>query len=182
MRSSDAIRDEQFRTFVAAHRGSLLRTATLLCLGNSHQAEDLVQTVLLRMYLSWHKIRPETRQAYARKALVNAHLDEKRRPHWRRERSHAEVPDFQADDRQADTDASTDTEVFRALAELPPRMRAAVVLRFLHDASVAETADALGCSEGNVKSQTARGLARMRSALALAIDTTSTAVRGTNHE
>lgn len=189
MRPSDANRDDQFRAFAAAHRGSLLRTATLLCAGNSHQAEDLVQTVLLRMYLSWHRIRGETRQAYARKALVNAHLDEKRRPYRRNERSHAEIPDVRADDQPADTDA----DVFQALAGLPPRMRAAVVLRYLHDASVAETADALGCSEGNVKSQTARGLAHLRSALAelrespdgpdaLAVDITSTAVRGTTNE
>lgn len=161
MRQSKAVRDDQFRAYVFARRGSLLRTATLLTSGNAHRAEDLVQTVLLRMYLSWTRIRAETRDAYARKALVNAHLDEERRPYRRKERPHADLPDIRT---ESPPDVA-DTTVYRALAELPPRMRAAVVLRFLHDAGVAETADALGCSEGTVKSQTARGLDHLRTAL-----------------
>ena len=125
MRRSKAVRDDQFRAYVFARRGTLLRTAALLTSGN-------------------------------------AHLDEERRPYRRRERSHADLPEIQAESPPDVTDAA----VFSALAELPPRMRAAVILRHLHDASVAETADALGCSEGTVKSQTARGLARLREALA----------------
>ncbi|MPZ60120.1 MAG: SigE family RNA polymerase sigma factor [Propionibacteriales bacterium] len=155
-------REEQFRTYVTRNRGPLLRTATLLASGDSHRAEDLVQTVLLRMYVAWPRIRHETRDAYARRTLVNAHLDERRRPHLRHERTHAELPDVVVED-AAPTD--TETAVFRALAELPPRMRAAVVLRHLYDVSVSDTADALGCSEGTVKSQTARGLAQLRAAL-----------------
>jgi RNA polymerase sigma-70 factor (sigma-E family) len=162
-RHSDATaRDDQFRAYVVQRRGGLLRTATLLSAGNSHRAEDLVQTVLLRLYLSWTRVRGDTRDAYARKMLVNAHLDERRRPHVRREQVHAEVPDVLVEEWEP---TDTETAVFRALAELPPRMRAAVILRHLHDASVAETADALGCSEGTVKSQTARGLAQLRTAL-----------------
>jgi RNA polymerase sigma-70 factor (sigma-E family) len=176
MRTSDsATRDDQFRAYVTMSRGGLLRTATLLSSGNAHRAEDLVQTVLLRMYLSWHRIRAGTRDAYARRMLVNAHLDEHRRPFYRRERSHAEVPDVAVED-QEPTDI--ETAVFRALAQLPPRMRAAVILRHLHDVSVAETADALGCSEGTVKSQTARGLAQLRAALA----GTANVVKETTHE
>jgi RNA polymerase sigma-70 factor (sigma-E family) len=167
MRQADARRDDEFRSYVTEHRGALLRTATLFNAGNVHRAEDLVQTVLLRMYLSWSKIRPGTRHGYARKVLVNAHLDEERRPFRRNERTHAEVPDI----RVAEPPSPTETAVFRALAELPPRMRAAVILRHLHDASVAETADALGCSEGTVKSQTARGLAQLRAALAGLMET-----------
>jgi len=72
------------------------------------------------------------------------------------------VPDVSVEDAEP---TDTDAAVFRALAELPPRMRAAVILRHVHDISVAETADALGCSEGTVKSQTARGLAQLRAAL-----------------
>jgi len=162
MWKSDRAREDQFRAYVTKSRGSLLRTATLLSSGNSHRAEDLVQTVLLRMYVRWPRIRDDTRDAYARKMLVNAHLDERRRPYSRHERSEAEVPDVAVDEPGP---FDTETAVFRALADLPPRMRAAVILRHLHDASVAETAHALGCSEGTVKSQTARGLAQLRAAL-----------------
>ena len=72
----------------------------------------------------------------------------------------------------------TDAAVFEALAELPPRMRAAVVLRHVHDVSVAEAADALGCSEGTVKSQTARGLAHLRTTL----NGNATVMKGQSHE
>src|SRR6266542_454826 len=177
MRQADRAREDQFRAYVLQSRGSLLRTATLLASGNAHQAEDLVQTVLLRMYVSWPRIRSETRNAYARKMLVNAHLDERRRPYARHEQNHAEVPDVAV---EAAPPSDTEAAVFRALAELPPRMRAAVILRHLHDASVAETADALGCSEGTVKSQTARGLAKLRASLAeLSNDTGARAGDGT---
>jgi RNA polymerase sigma-70 factor (sigma-E family) len=163
MGESDRAREDQFRAYVLQSRGSLLRTATLLASGNAHQAEDLVQTVLLRMYVSWPRIRSDTRDAYARKMLVNAHIDDRRKPFARHEQNHAEVPDVAV---EAAPPSDTEAAVFRALAELPPRMRAAVILRHLHDASVAETADALGCSEGTVKSQTARGLAQLRATLA----------------
>lgn len=163
-------RDEQFRTYVTASRGRLLRTATLLCSGDAHQAEDLVQTALLRMYLAWPKIRADSRDAYARRVLVNAHLDERRRPSFRHERTHADLPDVVAEDALP---SGTEQTVFRALADLPQRMRAAIVLRHLHDVSVAETASVLGCSEGTVKSQTARGLAQLRAALPeLSVDLT----------
>jgi RNA polymerase sigma-70 factor (sigma-E family) len=160
--SGMADREDQFRAYVTRSRASLLRTATLLSSGDSHRAEDLVQTVLVRVYVAWPRIRDETRDAYARKALINTHLDERRRPFRRHERTRADLPDVVVDEvRPSDTNPA----VFRALGELPPRMRAAVILRHLHDVSVAETADVLGCSEGTVKSQTARGLAYLRAAL-----------------
>jgi RNA polymerase sigma-70 factor (sigma-E family) len=162
MRRSDRTREDQFRVYVLRSRGSLVRTATMLAAGDAHEAEDLVQTVLLRMYVSWPRIQSSTRDAYARKMLVNACLDERRRPYARHEQNRAEVPDVAVEETVA---SDTETAVFRALAQLPPRMRAAVILRHLHDASVAETADALGCSEGTVKSQTARGLAQLRATL-----------------
>jgi DNA-directed RNA polymerase specialized sigma24 family protein len=85
MRRSDRTREDQFRAYVLRSRGSLVRTATMLAAGDAHEAEDLVQTVLLRMYVSWPRIQSSTRDAYARKMLVNACLDERRRPYARHE-------------------------------------------------------------------------------------------------
>jgi RNA polymerase sigma-70 factor (sigma-E family) len=174
-KSTGSTRDDQFRSYVSQRRGGLVRTATLLSSGNAHRAEDLVQTVLLRMYLSWTRIRPDTRDAYARRVLVNAHLDERRRPYVRHEQARAELPDVAGEGAEP---TDSDAAVFHALGALPPRMRAAVVLRHVHDVSVADTADALGCSEGTVKSQTARGLAQLRAAL----NGNATIVKGHRHE
>lgn len=154
--------EDEFREFVTGRRGGLVRAAMLLSSGDPHRAEDLVQDVLLRMYLSWPRIRTETCDAYAYRVLVNVHLDDRRRRHVRHEAARADVPEVAVRDPEP---IDTDAAVFRALAQLSPRMRAAVVLRFVLDLSVADSADALGCSEGNVKSQTARGLAQLRSAL-----------------
>jgi RNA polymerase sigma-70 factor (sigma-E family) len=159
---STAARDEQFRAYVLASRGRLLRTATFLASGDRHVAEDLVQTALMRLYVAWPRVRPDTVDAYARKSLLNALIDERRRAFSRRERAHADLPEIAVHDSAPD---DTETAVFRALAELPPRMRAAVVLRHLEQLSVAETAVALDCNEGTVKSQTARALTQLRAAL-----------------
>jgi RNA polymerase sigma-70 factor (sigma-E family) len=157
-------RDEQFRAYVTSNRGQLVRTATFLASGDRFVAEDLVQTALMRLYVAWPRVRTETVDAYARKALLNALIDDRRRAFSRHERAHAQVPDVPALDQPV---ADTEAAVFAALAALPPRMRAAVVLRHLCELSVAETADALNCSEGTVKSQTARALTQLRSALTL---------------
>jgi RNA polymerase sigma-70 factor (sigma-E family) len=155
-------RDEQFRVYVEAQRGQLVRTATFLAAGDHHAAEDLVQTALMRMYVAWPRVRSETVDAYARKALVNALIDTRRKPAHRLEQTRAELPDVPAHDPAA---SETETTVFAALAALPARMRAAVILRHLCELSVAETAEALGCSEGTVKSQTSRALTQLREAL-----------------
>jgi RNA polymerase sigma-70 factor (sigma-E family) len=158
-----ASREEEFRAYVVTARPRLVRTATLLTAGDQHLAEDLVQTTLTRLFLAWPRIRKvDGPDAYARRTLVNALIDERRRPFWRRESSHAEVPDPAAASQAGGPDFD---ELQAALAELPPGMRAAVVFRHVYDLSVTETADALNCSEGNVKSQTARGLDRLRAAL-----------------
>lgn len=154
-------RDEAFAEFVRHRRGHLLAVATTLAAGDRHLAEDLVQTVLVRMYLRWPRLaRVENVDAYARRALVNALIDQRRTPAAARERTDAEVPEHPA----APT-AALDEDLLDALRLLPPRMRAVVVLRHVHDISVQECAQALGCSEGNVKSQTARGLAKLRELL-----------------
>ena len=158
-----ASREDEFRAYVVASRPRLVRTATLLTAGDRHLAEDLVQTTLTRLFLAWPRIRKaDGPDAYARRTLVNALIDERRRPFWRRETAHAEVPDPGP---VGEDHGPGIAELETALAELPPGMRAAVVFRHVYELSVAETADALNCSEGNVKSQTARGLERLRAAL-----------------
>jgi RNA polymerase sigma-70 factor (sigma-E family) len=156
-------RDEQFHVFVVERRSQLVRTATLLTGGDPHLAEDLVQSVLTKLYVAWPAFRRAANpEGYVRRTLVNALTDEHRRIWRRRERSMAQVPD------RAVTDAATggDGDAVRQVVQaLPPRMRAAVVFRYFYDLGIAETADALGCSEGTVKSQTAKALDRLRVAL-----------------
>lgn len=156
-------RDEEFRDYVLGHRWDLLRTATLFAAGDRHLAEDVVQSTLTRLYLVWPAFRRVGNQrAYARRALVNALIDEQRRPWRRRERSTEYLPDRQSPDPASSTRVD---QLYQAMSELPPRMRAALVLRYFHDLSVADTADALGCSQGTVKSQTARALNKLRNVL-----------------
>ena len=156
-------RDEQFHDLVAHRREDLVRTARLLTAGDRHLAEDLVQSALTKLYVSWSAFRrADSPDAYLRRTLVNALTDERRRIWRRRERPMAEVPDRPRPD--ADLD-QIDEVLQRALRELPPRMRAAVVFRYFYQLDVAETANALGCSVGTVKSQTARALDKLRAAL-----------------
>jgi RNA polymerase sigma-70 factor (sigma-E family) len=156
-------REVDFRSFVTARRAALVRTATVLAAGDPHQAEDLVQTALTRLYVAWHRVdRDRGPEHYARRILVNALVDEQRRPWRRRETSRAELPDTVV---AHDGTAEDGDAVRRALAELAPRMRAAVVLRHWLGYDVAECAQLLDCSEGTVKSQTARGLDRLRALL-----------------
>ncbi|MFC5290476.1 SigE family RNA polymerase sigma factor [Actinokineospora guangxiensis] len=136
-------------------------TAFLLC-GNHHEAEDIVQSAFLKLYLAGPRLGLHgDLEPYVRQVAVRTFLAERRRARWRRERLTDAVPDLPVpamlgEDRQA---------VWSALAALPPRQRATVVLRFWHDLSITDAADALGCSEGNVKSQTAKALATLRARL-----------------
>jgi RNA polymerase sigma-70 factor (sigma-E family) len=151
-------RDKEFQDFVRRRRETLLNTATVMTGGDQHLAEDLVQVCLTKLYLAWPRIKAMQLDAYARRVLVNALIDEKRRRHRRREQVWADVPD-----RPQRTETNGDRfDLLEALGQLPPGMRAAVVLRHVEGLSTEETADALRCSTGNVKSQTARGLARLR--------------------
>lgn len=157
-------RDEQFRSFVLARRAELVRTATLLTAGDAYLAEDLVQSTLTKLYVAWPAFRrSDNPGGYVHRALVNALTDERRRPWWRRERTMAELPDRASAEPDGGREAAD--ELREALKALPPRMRAAVVFRFFHGLDVAETADALGCAQGTVKSQTARALDRLRATL-----------------
>jgi len=106
--------------------------------------------------------RADNPEGYLRRTLVNALTDERRRWWRRHERSMAEPPDRVRDEPAG---GDLDEGLRGALRDLPPRMRAAVVFRYFYDLDVADTADALGCSVGTVKSQTARALDRLRHVL-----------------
>jgi RNA polymerase sigma-70 factor (sigma-E family) len=142
---------------------SLHRTAYALC-GDSHRADDIVQATIAALYFSWKKVsRVENIDGYVRRILVRRYMDERRR-RWSRVQLHVTVPDVDVDG-AADQRIAERDELLTALRELPKGQRAVLVLRFLNDLSVAETAEAMGCSEGNVKSQSSRGLAALRSVL-----------------
>jgi RNA polymerase sigma-70 factor (sigma-E family) len=164
---TQSLRDEEFSAFVIGRRVGMLRSACLLTAGDPHLAEDLVQTALARMYVAWPKVaRSDSPDAYSRRILVNVYIDEVRRPRWRREQSVAQPPDRADTAVPAGWPAAVDGDAIRAaLAALPGRMRAAVVLRHWMDLSVQETADLLHCSEGTVKSQTAKAITRLRGLL-----------------
>jgi len=157
--------EESFHVFVARSTASLTRLAYLLS-GDQHLANDLVQNGLVRLYQAWPRLRDkEDADPYARKVLIRCWLNERRRPWRRSEARDGVVPDKPAPGADL-AEATHLKEVLRsALAKLPPRQRAAVVLRYWSQHSVAETAAILRCSEGNVKSQSARGLAALREAL-----------------
>ncbi|NIK56193.1 SigE family RNA polymerase sigma factor [Kribbella shirazensis] len=156
-------RDRAFAEFVEVASPSLRRTAFLVC-GDRHKADDAVQDALYKLYLAWPKVqRVGNPFAYARRMVVNAAHDGGRRP-WRREVSIAEVPDSPGRDDFAAGHAERDV-VLEALRALGPRQRACVVLRYYEDLSVEQTAEILGCSEGTVKSQSARGLETLRQAI-----------------
>ena len=158
-------RDADFTAYLEARQGRLLRTAYLLSGGDQHQAEDLLQTALAKLYLAWDKVRDRgSVDAYARRILVNENNSMWRRP-WRR-REH--VTDFAAAGAPAGTpvlheyDEGLGDTVWQLVQTLPRRARAVVVLRYYEQLTEAETAEALGISVGTVKSQTARAMASLR--------------------
>jgi RNA polymerase sigma-70 factor (sigma-E family) len=154
-----------FEDFVRARSAALLRTALLLAGDKGRpEAEDLLQTALERAYRHWGRIcQSGDPERYVRRVLANASTDWWRR--LRRRPEHA-LPGDEAGPEAGDH-ASTIAErdfLMRALAALPPRQRAVLVLRYFCDMSEAEIADVLGCAVGTVKSQASRGLARLREA------------------
>lgn len=163
--------DADFADFVHHAWPRLYRTAHLL-LGDHGLAEDLTQTALAKTYAAWGRIEdPAAAHAYARTTMVNTATSWFRRRGWRNE-----VPreDAALDRAAATPDPSDRPAVLAALAALPPRQRAVVVLRYYDDLSVADAAAALGCSTGTVKSQTSVALARLRELLGEAVVPTTT--------
>lgn len=151
--------EDGFTAFVHERGGALLRYARMLVAGDA-EAEDVLQVALLRLTRHWPK-RLDAPEAYARRAILNVVRDRARRRHL------VPVPSMRANnDRERQPD---DIDVIDArarldelLSTLPPRQRAAVVLRLIEGLSEAEAAAAMGCSAGTVKSNLSRGLAKLR--------------------
>jgi len=154
-----AEQEREFVDYIAARSAAMGRTAHLLC-GDWHRAEDLVQSVCVRLYAVWPRLKArEAVDGYVRKMLVRAYLNERRRP-WRREHTTAETPEVATSGGYSGVESRM--VLLDALATLPPRQRAVVVLRYWEDYSLDDAAAALGCSVGTVKSQSSRALATLR--------------------
>lgn len=156
-----------FREFVAARSRALLQAAFLLT-GDEGQAQDLVQTALVKVWPHWTRVsRAEAApEAYVRKVVLTTFLS------WRRRRWRGELPmesplmAGSVDDFAGAVDQRH--LLVRALLELPPRQRAVLMLRYFEDLTEVQTAEVMGCSVGTVKSQTFRALARLRQCPGLA--------------
>ena len=156
--------DEEFDAYFRARRDAVRRTAYLLC-GDWHRADDHAQAAFVALHRHWRRIRDRAAlDGWMRRTLVRSVVDESRRP-WRRERS-TDVPIHGA----PVAGVATRHVLVDGLRSVPPRQRAVLVLRFLEGLDVAATAEVLGCSAGTVKSQTAHGLAALRTALGDALD------------
>ncbi|MCU1592318.1 MAG: hypothetical protein JWP11_3574 [Frankiales bacterium] len=155
--------DDDFSAFVTAQLPGLLRFGHLLT-GDPTSAEDLVQTALARTHLRWKQLRePAAATAYVRTAMVRQQSNLRSRL-LSRERSVATVPE-QSDGAAPYADLDERDAMWSALSRLGPRQRAVLVLRYYERLSEAEIAAVLGCSPGTVKSQSAKGLARLRDVL-----------------
>lgn len=158
-RTADA---EAFSEFISARSGSLFRTAYLV-MGDYQLAQDLVQESLTKTFLAWPRLRDvRNAEAYTRRVIVTTSIS------WRRRKSFAERPA----DRLADPGIPDPTsllpergELWEAVHRLPPRQRAAVVLRFCEDLSERQTAELMGCSVGSVKRQVSVALSKLRAAM-----------------
>lgn len=156
--------EREYGDYVVARASGLVRFAFLLC-GDWHRAEDAVQSALTKLYLAWPRLaRVEAVDPYVRRIVVRVLVDHGRLARFRRERLSDRLPEPPA---TPDTSATTDDRLalLAALAQVPPRQRAVLVLRFWEDQSVEQVAAVLGCSPGTVKSQTARGLQTLRGLL-----------------
>jgi RNA polymerase sigma-70 factor (sigma-E family) len=148
--------DRDFGEFADAQSSRLLGFAYALT-GNPHDAWDLVQETLVRVGIRWGRLRDEDPSAYARTVLVRLNIDRLRR--LRREFPVIQVRDSGAPVVEV---GHVDQWLLDALADLTPRQRTALALRFVEDLDVAHIAQRMGCSVGTAKSHLSRGLARLR--------------------
>jgi RNA polymerase sigma-70 factor (sigma-E family) len=150
-----------FQAFVSARWPALVRYAYVLT-GDRGHAEDLVQHALERCWQRWRQVRAEGAEAYVRTAIARLAISR-----WRRIRVFETAAATEPAEAGHEDGVVLQDALWRALAELPPRMRAVLVLKYIEDLPDAETARLLGSSIGTVKSQASRGLERLRSRSAL---------------
>ncbi|AGZ46832.1 SigE family RNA polymerase sigma factor [Actinoplanes friuliensis] len=148
-----------FTTFVAERSHALIRVAYTLT-GDQRAAEDLVQGALAKAYSHWSRIHGDA-EPYVRRIIYNDKVSGWRRQARQRELPMADVPEV-AESRDHDHDTALRLVLRQALLSLPPRQRAVLVLRYLEDRSVEETAEVLGCRPGTVASQASRALGKLR--------------------
>lgn len=156
--------DEDFLDFVRARQETLLRAAVLVC-GNHHTAQDLLQEAFAKLASRWEQVRGGSPDAYVRKILYRDAVSHWRK--WGRERPydvHAPEGEFvtRASARDEAADWVSGAAVRAALAELAPRQRAVLVLRYYEDLSEDQIAEILGVSRGTVKSQASKALGNLR--------------------
>jgi RNA polymerase sigma-70 factor (sigma-E family) len=160
-----------FSEFVEARSSSLFRTAYLM-VGDHQLAQDLLQEALVKTLIAWPRLRDHAKvDAYTRRILVTTSIS------WRRRRSFHERPTGTLPERVGLDPVEamvTHDAVIAALLTVPPRQRAAIVLRYYQDLTETQTAEVMGCSVGAVKSQVAAGLKRLREALGDSFDETLT--------
>jgi RNA polymerase sigma-70 factor (sigma-E family) len=172
-------RDAEFSEYMSARMPSLRRLARLLCQDWS-LADDLLQAAMTKAYVHWSKAAgADNTDAYVRAILVREFVQE-RRTGWARRVALASRP-IETAVVTVDHDSALDLRA--AVAVLPPRQRAVLVLRYFCDLNVDQTAEALGCTPGTVKSQTAKALQTLRGSVGLAYDATpdSRPIRTADH-
>lgn len=157
-------RDASYVEFVTARQKRLLRIAYAVC-GDANRAEDVLQEALVKLYLAWPRVQKEgSEEAYARRIIVRADIDDRRRP-WRRRRVLVADSDLARLPARSDLPVEERSALFEALQALPPMQRRTVVLRHWLGLSIEETAADLGVSTGTVKSHSSRALAALRGQL-----------------
>ncbi|BAL91696.1 putative RNA polymerase ECF-subfamily sigma factor [Actinoplanes missouriensis 431] len=158
--------EREYVEYVSGQLPRLHRTAYLLC-ANEFQADDIVQATLTSLYLGWRRaVRADNLDGYVHRILIRRFLDERRRP-WSRVLLGGQVPEAPA---VAGAGFEERDSLMAALRNLPKGQRAVIVLRYFGDLTVEATAEALGCSTGNVKSQCSRGLTALRAILGETIE------------
>lgn len=158
-----AARRAEFDDFVRA-RSTALQRAAYLMVGDVSLAQDLVQEALTKTYVAWPRLhRASNAEAYTRKVITTTAISWFRRKSWSNERVVSSLPETGVAGH--DDSVVRSTLLWTCLQHLPPRQRAAIVLRYYEDLTEAQTAEAMGCAVGTVKSQVAAGLAKLRAEL-----------------